>query len=258
MKNAITGLVILAALSVQAQEYKYAVKGNAAETWVNIEQLAADLSIEGTSGSEIKIVTKDYDGLPEKAQGLKALNASGSVDNTDVGLSVVQDGNTITITSANREANDSEYTIYLPKALNLKVDYHHWSAGDLLIKGMAGQVEAKAFSGDLELIDVTGPITANTLSSDLVISFSSLSQSSPSSLSSTSGDIEISMPSSVKGTFKMSSMSGGVYTDLDFDMGEEKETRRIVGSNSTGKLNGGGVEVLLRTISGDVYIRKTN
>jgi len=155
----------------------------------------------------------------------------------------------------NREADNSENKMYLPKDLNLKVDYTNWNTGDLIIKKMAGEVEAKAFSSDLEPHDVTGPIIAHTLSSDLVVTMTTLSQDSPSSLSSTSGDIELSIPSSTKGTFKMGTVSGGIYTDLDFDLGDKK-AQRIGGMNSTGKLNGGGVEIALRSVSGNVYVRK--
>jgi lia operon protein LiaG len=258
MKKLVTGLLLVFAITSQAQEYKYTVKGNANETWVEINQLTADLIIEGTSGTEIKIVATDYEGLPEKAKGLKPLSAAG-VDNTGIGLSVNQDGTKITIVGSSRDSDDAQYVIYLPKALNLKVDYGSWQSGDLHIKGMAGQVEAKAFSNDLVLENVTGPIVANTLSSDLIVKFTTLVQSAPSSLSSTSGDIEVSMPTTTKGVFKMSSMSGGVYTDLNFEMKDgQSDVRRIGGSSSTGKLNGGGVEVSLRSISGDIFIRKTN
>ncbi len=258
MKNVLTGLMMVFAITAHAQkEFKYAVKGNASDTWVVIELLNADLVVEGSSGSEIKVTTMDYKGLPEKAKGLKPLSAAG-VDNTGLGLAITQEGNKIRIVGTDRTSDDSEYTIYLPKALNLKVDYNNYRTGDLVIKGMAGEVEARAFSGDLELIDLTGPLVAHTLSSDLKISFTSLSQTSPSSLTSTSGDIELTVPSSTKGTFKMGSISGGVYTDLEFDLGEEGQTRRIGGSSYTGKLNGGGVEVALKTVSGDIYIRKAN
>lgn len=242
------------AITTSAQEYQYAVKGNASDTWVVINTLGADLQIEGTSGSEIRISSEDYEGVPEKAKGLKPLSSAGP-ENTGIGLSVTQDGNTITIVGTNREADNSEYKMYLPKDLNLKVDYGNWNTGDLIIKKMAGEVEAKAFSSDLELHDVTGPIIAHTLSSDLVVTMTTLSQDSPSSLSSTSGDIELSIPSSTKGTFKMGTVSGGIYTDLDFDLGDKK-VQRIGGMNSTGKLNGGGVEIALRSVSGNVYVRK--
>ncbi len=121
---------------------------------------------------------------------------------------------------------------------------------------MAGEIEAKSQVGDLEFINVTGPIVAHTLSSDLDVTFASLSSKTPTSLSSTSGDIDVTLPASVKGTFKMSTISGGVYTGVEFDFGEESNIRRVGGQNATGKLNGGGVEVTLKTISGDIYIRK--
>ncbi|WP_420576577.1 DUF4097 family beta strand repeat-containing protein [Ekhidna sp.] len=258
MKAIITGLILFVTTSVVAQtktNYSYPIKGNAAETWLVIENLSSDLQIEGISGSEIRIESKNYKGLPEKAKGLKPLSATGP-ENTGIGLSINQEGSTISLSGAHREADNADYVMYLPKNLKVKLKYDSWQAGDVVIKGMAGEIEAKSQVGDLEFIDVTGPIVAHTLSSDLEVSFTSLSSSSPTSLSSTSGDIDVTLPASVKGTFKMSTISGGVYTGFDFDFGEDANIRRVGGQNATGKLNGGGVEISLKTISGDIYIRK--
>lgn len=258
MKTIIAGLLLFVSANLAAQDkssFSYPIKGSAAETWLVIENLFSDLQIEGTTGSEIRIESKNYKGLPEKAKGLKPLSATGP-ENTGIGLSIKQEGNTISLSGAHREADNADYVMYLPKNLKVRLDYNSWQAGDVVIKGMAGEVEAKSQVGDLEFIDVTGPIVAHTLSSDLEVSFSSLSSTSPSSLSSTSGDIDVTLPASVKGTFKMSTISGGVYTAFDFDFGEETNIKRVGGQNATGKLNGGGVEVSLKTISGDIYIRK--
>ena len=256
MKVVINGLVLLLAVTVHGQkEFTYSVKGNASETELSIDQLYADLEIEGIAGSEIKITAYDYEGLPEKAKGLKPLSGGGP-ENTDIGLSISQEGNTISLSGAHREADDAQYRIQVPKDLKLKLDYKGWQAGDVEIRGMANEVEAKSQVGDLKFIDVTGPIVAHSLSSDLELIFSSLSQTTPSSITSTSGDIDVTLPESTKGTFKMSTTSGGVYTDLNFDLGEDASKRRIMGQSATGKLNGGGVEVLLKSVSGDIYVRK--
>ena len=257
MKTIITGLFILSAFVGTGQEYSMQVKGQIEETWVIIENLFADLEIEGIEGSEIKIKANDYEGLPEKAKGLKPLSASGP-ENTGIGLSIQQDGNSILISGAHREADNAEYTLLLPKNMKLKISYDSWQAGDVLIKGMAGEVEAKSQVGDLKFEDVTGPIVANTLSSDLEVSFNKVSQSSPTSLASVSGDIDVSMPESSQGTFKMSTVSGGVYTAFDFDFGDETNLKRTGGQSATGTLNGGGVEVRLKSVSGNIYIRKSN
>ena len=253
-----TFLIIMLLVSVgysQAQTFNYTVKGNAAETTLFIDQLYADIEIVGGSGSEIKIVAYDYDGLPEKAKGLKPLSG-GAPENTGIGLSISQEGNTINLSGAHREADDAEYKINVPKNLKVKLNYNSWQAGDVKIEGMANEVEAKSQVGDLLFVDVTGPIVAHTLSSDLEVTFTSLNQVSPSSISSTSGDIDVTIPESTKGTFKMSTVSGGIYTDLDFDLGEDANKRRIMGQSATGRLNGGGVDISLKSVSGDIYIRK--
>lgn len=239
----------------QPKEFTYAVKGNASETTVWINQLFADLQVEGTSGSEIQILGYGYRGLPEKAKGLRPLS-SGGPENTGLGLSIEQEGNRISLSGAHREADDARYRIQVPKNMKIKIDYTSWQAGDVKVIGMTNEVEAKSQVGDLVFVDVTGPIVAHTLSSDLDVIFTSLSQASPSSISSTSGDIDVTLRPDTKGTFKMATVSGGVYTDLDFDLGETGNTRRVMGQSATGELNGGGVEVSFKTVSGDIYVRK--
>ena len=122
---------------------------------------------------------------------------------------------------------------------------------------MSSEIEIESKIGDIKLANVSGPVVANSLSSDIEVSFSALSQASPTSISSTSGDIDITLPSSTKGTFALKSMSGEVYTDLDFDIEEKDNLRRWGGGMSANaNLNGGGVEISLRCISGDIYLRK--
>ncbi|MEP5610945.1 MAG: DUF4097 family beta strand repeat-containing protein [Cyclobacteriaceae bacterium] len=257
MKTILAATLLLIVSAVSAQDFSYTVKGNATETVVWVNQLFGDLQIEGISGSEIKIRASDYEGLPEKARGLKPLSG-GAPENTGIGLSVTQEGNTISIAGAHREADDAEYLISLPKNVMLKIDYNSWQAEDVKVVGMENEIEAKSQVGDLVFVDVTGPIVAHTLSSDLDVVFSSVNQAYPSSITSTSGDIDVTLPSGAKGTFKMATVSGGIYTDLDFDLGEDANKRRFMGQSATGKLSGGGVEVSLKTVSGDVYVRKAN
>lgn len=253
----LTALAGLLTLALQAQQYQYTPKGDISGTMVVIENLYADLRIEGIAGSEIIIQTDDYEGIPEKAKGLKPLSASGP-ENTGIGLSVQQEGNRITISGASRKA-DGEYLIQLPKNIILKADLNTWQAGDMYVKGMTNEVEVKSQNGDLVFEAVTGPLVAYSLSSDIVVVFANLNQSTPTSISSTSGDIDITLPATAKGNFNLSSISGEVYTDMDFQFGKDQELKRWAGGMSaSATLNGGGVEVSLKSVSGDVYIRKGN
>lgn len=238
-------------------EFTYEIKGNLSEVVLQIDQLFSDITIEGISGASMNIYVKGYEGLPERAKGLRPLS-SGGPENTGIGLSISQEGNILKLSGAHRKADDADYTIQLPKTVKLKIDYSSWQAGNIEINKMENEVEIKSQISDLSFSDVTGPIVAHTLSADLELKFSSLNQMSPSSISSTSGNIDVTLPGDTKGTFKMNTVSGGVYTDLDFDLGEADRKRKIMGASATGKLNGGGVEFSLKTVSGDIYVRKAN
>jgi hypothetical protein len=54
-------------------------------------------------------------------------------------------------------------------------------------------------------------------------------------------------------------VTGEIYTDMDikFEKSEEQgNMRRVGGRNLQGTINGGGVEIALKTISDDIYLRK--
>ena len=243
-----------AVLAQSAKEYKTTPKGDVSQTTIVIENLFADLVIEGTASNEIIIQTDDYEGIPEKAKGLKPLSSTGP-ENTGIGLNVQQEGNMIKISGASRKA-DGEYYLKVPKNIKLKVDLNSWQGGDFQASGLANEVEVKTQNGDLDLRNITGPLVAHSLSGDIEVDFSTISQSTPTSITSTSGDVDITLPSSTKGNFKLSTVSGEIYTDVEFDFeDDEKMTRWGGGMSADATLNGGGVDITFKSISGDVYIR---
>ncbi|MFY0688351.1 MAG: DUF4097 family beta strand repeat protein [Cyclobacteriaceae bacterium] len=248
--------ITMSVAGLHAQEFKIKPDGTLAEITVSIQNLYGDIKVIGTNEGEVRIVSDGYEGIPEKAQGLKPLSATGP-ENTGVGLFVKEEGGQLIIAGAHRRADDASYEIYLPKNMKLKIDYNSFQAEDVAVSGMANEVEIRSQVGDLVIESVTGPIVANTLSGDIEVIFSELAQGSPTSISSTSGDLDITLPASSKGTFAMSSMSGEVYTDLNFEMDEEGDMKRVGGGMSLeANLNGGGVEVSLKCLSGDIFIRK--
>ena len=70
---------------------------------------------------------------------------------------------------------------------------------------------------------------------------------------SISGFIDVSFAASRKADLKMSTISGTIYTDIAMDKASEKN-----GGNAVDvAYNGGGEDVDLETISGDIFLRKT-
>jgi DUF4097 and DUF4098 domain-containing protein YvlB len=75
-------------------------------------------------------------------------------------------------------------------------------------------------------------------------------------VNSISGFIDYTIPQASKARIDLSTISGNVYSNLNFD---EKATKEIswVGTKRNLTLNGGDVAVALKTISGDIYLRKS-
>lgn len=256
MKTLITTLLLFTMLDVHAQEFSMQPKGKLSELTLEIENLFTDLEIEGGTGSEIRIQADDYEGVPEKAEGLRSLSAMGP-DNSGIGLNVNQAGNTVTISGTHRNRNSTDYHFMVPANMKLRINYGSFRSDDILVHGMSNEVEIKSQVGDLKFVDVTGPIIATTLSADINVEFSSLNQASPSSITSVSGDIDITLPAKSRGDFRLTTVSGDVYTDFDFDMVDKNSRNQFwPGTNATAQLNGGGVEFSVKSVSGDIFIRK--
>lgn len=244
--------------TAKAQEYKTKIK-NTSETRVNIAIDQSDLQVEGYDGNDLVIRPahpSDREPLPERAKGLKPLYNS-AVDNTGIGLSVEKEGNNIHIVKASR--GDDEYIIRVPRKVSVSIEQASWmGSGDLDIKGLQGEVEVQSKNADVNLEDVTGPIIANSVSGDIVVKFSTVNRKQPTSISNVSGIIDIALPGDTPADFSLKSITGEIYTDFDMNIEKRPDDMRLIGGGSSieGKVNGGGVDVTLKTISSNIYVRK--
>ncbi len=79
----------------------------------------------------------------------------------------------------------------------------------------------------------------------------------PAFFKTISGDIDLTIPDGKGLEFKVKTISGEVYTDLDISYPEGKEgLRQVVGTNVRGKISNGGEFIDMETISGNIYLRK--
>jgi len=72
-----------------------------------------------------------------------------------------------------------------------------------------------------------------------------------------SGFIDLTVPPQRNADLKLSTISGTMYSDFDFNSGN-KSMRRVGGNSISTELNtGGGKPINLETISGDIFLRKS-
>jgi lia operon protein LiaG len=246
--------LLTASFGVQAQEFKTKFP-NRQDRKVVVEMQGSDVTVEGYDGDELVIRGNGFEAPPKMAQGLRPVYNTAQ-DNTQIGLSVTPGtgANTLRVVKASRK--EATYTIRVPRRTAVVFTETNWGSGDLVIRDTEGSIEANLKSGDIKLLNVSGPVVANSISGDVTIRFSSL-RPEPSSVSVVSGDLDVSLPTSSKVSLTLRSISGEIYTDFDMSLSKGTDNmNRVGGQTVSGTINGGGPAMSLKTISGDIFVRK--
>ncbi|WP_375326103.1 DUF4097 family beta strand repeat-containing protein [Flagellimonas sp. GZD32] len=218
--------------------------------WVKIQSVA-DIVIKSHNSNQLLIKSGPEIKTPERAKGLKLVGESGT-DNTNVGFSVVQDGSTLIVHNLRK---DKKGEIYLPASQNIAVK-STWN-GDIEIDGFSGEIEADAqLNGGVKLLNVNGPVTANSLNGEIEVTFGNVNQSSPISLYSTNGAVDVSLPSNTPANLALSTLNGNVYTDFDIKADEKDGMKSVLGRYIKASINGGGVKISMKSTNGNMYLRK--
>lgn len=245
-------LVAGAATAVRAQEFKtrFPTRDNQR---LSLQMNGSNVVVEAYDGTEVVIKGDAYQAPPKQAEGLRPIYQSAE-DNTRLGLSVTPDGNTLRVVQASRKT--VTYTLRVPRRTALVFTETNWNGSDLRVSGLAGSVELAMKNGDATLLNVSGPVVANSTSGDITVQFAAV-PTEPTALSMISGKIDVTLPAAAKVNLTLRSMSGEVYTDFDLRPAPSPDgLTRVGGQTVSVPLNGGGPKLALHSISGDIFVRK--
>ncbi|MEE4196505.1 MAG: DUF4097 family beta strand repeat-containing protein [Bacteroidales bacterium] len=96
-------------------------------------------------------------------------------------------------------------------------------------------LELETISGDIEINGVLGRMDINTIS----------------------GYIDLSLPDDHDADLELSNISGGMYSNFDFTSNQETGYHHYRRNKVSRRLNNGGTLINLKTISGDIFLRKS-
>ncbi len=218
----------------QTKPYKVAFSGQGKKVQVAVQQ--ASVVIQGVDGNEVSIeqTGENRKELPKEAEGLRLITG-GVVDNTGVGASAEVDGNTLKIIIP-KNRYTGVLTIKVPKSLDLSVmESQNWGEQKIVINDIAGEIELKTNNSKAYLNDITGPLVANTGHGKIFVTYSKLSQGSPSSISA-SGAIDVTLPADSKANLKIRSYYGDLFTD--WDIAAVKKEAKTMASSGTKSISG--------------------
>ena len=243
---------IFSVCALSAQGYKIPVE-NTKEGKLTLNDFPNDLPVEGYSGSEI-IITSDMDTkAPDRAKGLQPVYAGGT-DNTGMAMAVEKNGNAVTLHCLLPITKSANYKIKVPDNFSIEIDNDCGNAGDVTVQNVKGEVAVKNCQG-IKVNNVSGPLVLSTISGNIKIDFPSLTKDRTISLASISGEIDVTVPATTGVNIELQTISGSIYSDFDFPA-DDKKMRRIGGNTISSSLNGGGADLKITNISGNIYFRK--
>ncbi|MEX0275053.1 MAG: hypothetical protein AB3N16_11820 [Flavobacteriaceae bacterium] len=99
-------------------------------------------------------------------------------------------------------------------------------------------------------------MTAYSLNGALEVAFESMRKEAPIVISTTNGEIDVKLPAKTAADITMSSLNGEIFTNFDLQVPQKNGMRMVAGSKVNGTINGGGTNIKLESVNGNIYLRK--
>lgn len=247
-------LLSLSAISyVHAQEYK--VNKSIAKMTLNLPSVL----VEGYNGTEIIFSTtkKEAEADP-RAKGLRAIDGSGHLDNTGMGISVEENGSTLEVNQVGY-ANGT-IKILVPKNVIISLVCHKLAnAGSITFRNLENEIEVSTDYNKVNLENITGPVSVRALYGSVDATFSGHLKG-PVSIASIYSRVDVTIPQDTRANVKLSSSHGEIMASSGLKIVLEKNDSGDMisyGNVVNGKLNGGGADFKLSSEYSKIYLRET-
>jgi DUF4097 and DUF4098 domain-containing protein YvlB len=233
--------------------------------FLKVGLLSGSIHVKGGAAKEVVIeATKAKDDEEEehgkKSSGMKL------IPNTSLGLSAEEENNTVTVSTGLRgNSHTVDLVIQVPTACSMKLSTIN--DGDIVVDNVTGDLEINNTNGSISLQHISGSAVAKTINGEVRAVFTEVNPEKAMSFSSLNGDIDVTLPPSVKASVQLKSDQGDIYSDFVVHMEnspakvEKNEQgkgkyRVTVEKTMRGTINGGGQEIQFTNFNGDIYIRK--
>jgi hypothetical protein len=242
--------VIVGLNLANAQEFRYNPKGNKLKVLTN----SGSFTIEGHSGKEI-VLSGPNAKTPDEAEGLKLITG-GANDNTGAGLNLEEVDGAVIIKNV---ARSGSFRILVPEKMNLIMNAKTYNCGKITVSNFKAELEIKSEYGSVYLDNVTGPVVCNATYGKVKATFDQVNQSKPISIVATYSAVDVSLPENTKADVKLESSYGNIYSDITLVQEKNSDSDdwgQWGGKTVNGKINGGGVEIYLKSPYSNIYLRK--
>ena len=231
--------------------------------------LNGSIEVKGVSGSEIRIWAENMESHDNHRRGNRESRGKASglrrINKRAFGLTVEERNNHAEV-EVNSIHQSVKVMMEVPYNTSLKLSCVN--GGNINVENVNGDLEINNVNGGVNLTDVSGSVVAHALNHDLIVTMTEVTPGKAMSFSSLNGKVDVTLPSTIDAVLKMETQQGEIFTDFDLKLEsrttQTKDNRRDKGGKYRvsfekaiyGTINNGGPEIVLKSLHGDIFIRK--
>lgn len=178
-------------------------------------------------------------------------------------IDVEEDDNEISVDSDHR-AGKVTVLARVPRQANLSLGTIN--DGAIIVSNIVGNLELSNTNGPITVRGVTGSVIAESINAPIDVDFSGLDEIHASSFETLNGDITVGLPANAGAQLHLDSGQGYITSDFEVEVEQNGgSVQRDEGRNGTtirienvivAKVNGGGPVLRLKSLHGNMHIRR--
>jgi DUF4097 and DUF4098 domain-containing protein YvlB len=223
---------------------------------------SGSISVKGTARKDI-LVKYSASGDDERRSDDKGKTGLKKIGGGTLDLEVSENANYIKVQS-NSWNNKVTLSLEVPSGMDMTL--HTYNDGDIDISNIQGEIELTNYNGEITAESISGSLVATTYNGEIKASFEKITDGAPMSFVTYNGDIDLTLPASLKATLKMKTQQGEIRTDFDVATIKSAPVQQADTKGGTyrvkiddwvrGTIGGGGPEFIMKNYNGDILLRK--
>jgi DUF4097 and DUF4098 domain-containing protein YvlB len=197
--------------------------------------------------------------------GRKIITPSGAlpISGASYAFEIDEDDNEISV-EADHRAEKVTVLARVPRRANLSLSTVN--DGEIIVRNVVGNLELANVNGPITASDISGSVIAESVNAAIDVNFSSIDEVNASSFETINGDITVGIPAKAGAQLHLDSGEGEITSDFDVQVvptdgavhrDEDGDGTRIRIENViVAKINGGGPVLRLKSLHGNMHIRR--
>ncbi len=215
---------------------------------VEVKNINGPVKIEGWDRNEVKVDAIKWANSKERLDEAKIVVEEGS---SSVSIHTQYPDHDLNFHDGDQDNPATvEYSVMVPKSA--RVDRVELVNGSLSLQGLIGTVEASCVNGEITARGLVGRTHLSTVNSEVDAQFEKPNATSIE-LSSVNGRVRLTLPATAKAEVEANTVIGSIHNDF----GLQVNNHRFVGHDLHGQLGGGGTQIHLKNVNGQIDIHRS-